>query len=396
VAELRLYGLDRGALDDQQRRAGVAKVVHPQRPGQQGRPLARLGCSEDALVRLGDRLLVAGVGPLGEPQRPAARCGEHQRLGVVRPAGQVRRELGGQKPRQPHGARLMGLDAAPLEPAVNLGRRLADADRAGEHVDPTDPERGQLARPEPRVGGKAYERVVRGPDRLGELLDLGGGEKGHLPALRLRLAHLGGDVAGEAVPLDCRGEDLGQDLQRLAGPLRAEASLGRAGEPLAHHQRVDRGEGEIPEARQDLQVEGLAIVTARTRPQRCGARVPALGPLTERHLAGGRVDVGAAELGILHRDDMALGVDLPREGLRALFAGRVAPARPPGLTVPRLRFPAGAGAPGDLAPRRLALVPRVGVLAASARLAVRAMQRLLPADPHPRLPRAHGELLNAS
>jgi hypothetical protein len=74
VAELRLHGLDAGALGDQQRRAGVPQVVQPQSPGQPGRTDRRLEEIRDPGVRA---------------QRAAQRRGEHQRVRITRAAGEV-------------------------------------------------------------------------------------------------------------------------------------------------------------------------------------------------------------------------------------------------------------------------------------------------------------------
>ena len=78
VPELGLDRLDARALDDEQARAGVAKVMEPQPVGESRPGRRRL---EDA----GDELLL--------PQRPTLRRGEHQIIRAVRPPAEIGGEL---------------------------------------------------------------------------------------------------------------------------------------------------------------------------------------------------------------------------------------------------------------------------------------------------------------
>jgi len=127
----------------------------------------------------------------------------------------------------------MCLDPTPLQVAGDLWRRLGDPDAALEQVEPTELERDQLAGPEPGVGGEPDQDRVRLLDRMGQDLDLDGGEEVHLLALDLGRLHSGSDVAGQAPTIDCAGQDLAEHLEGLAGSLGRETAADQPGQPLA-------------------------------------------------------------------------------------------------------------------------------------------------------------------
>jgi hypothetical protein len=86
--------------------------------------------------------------------------------------------------------------------------------------------------------------------------------------------------------------------------------------------------GQVPERRPDVVAEQVAVVLAGRWLERRGGLEPLVGPLPERDATGGRVDVGTAELRVLHRQQEPVSVELACERLRVLFAGRVTPASP--------------------------------------------------------------------
>jgi hypothetical protein len=88
----------------------------------------------------------------------------------------------------------------------------------------------------------------------------------------------------------------------LASPPGRQPASDQLGHPLAHRQGVDPGQRISSERRKHLLIEQLAVIPPSRVAQRRRGVVPALGPLDERHLAGGRVDVGAAQLGVLDGD----------------------------------------------------------------------------------------------
>jgi hypothetical protein len=64
--------------------------------------------------------------------------------------------------------------------AFDLGEDLGHGDRPGRQIDPALAEPGQLADPQVAVGAHEHWRPVAGMDGLGQVDDLGGGEKAHL------------------------------------------------------------------------------------------------------------------------------------------------------------------------------------------------------------------------
>src|ERR671913_2477352 len=71
------------------------------------------------------------------------------------------------------------------------------------------------------------------------------------------------------------------------------------------------------------------VVPPRGRLEVGRRRVPPLRPLTQADLAGGRVHVGAAQLGVLDANQEPLGIHLAGEAPGPLPPRRVPVARPP-------------------------------------------------------------------
>jgi hypothetical protein len=132
----------------------------------------------------------------------------------------------------------------------------------------------------------------------------------------------------------------------LRTPGGRKVALDEGGDPLADGEGVDAGQGRRAEVGEDLVVEQHPVGASGAGLEVRRGCEPAFGPLGEADLALGRVDVGAAQLGILDADQEPQGVGLAVEAALALPAARVAPAGPVG-------HPAGLDAPFDVAhPRR--------------------------------------------
>jgi hypothetical protein len=162
----------------------------------------------DGLVRGSDGRLEAVGHELGLPQRAAARCGEHQCLPISRAAGQVDAQLLGERARQPHRPRFMGLDPTPLQMPSDLRRGLDHPDRPAQQVEAADLERHELARSQTGVASDPDQRAIRWGDGLGQRLDLGGGQEVHLLALDLGQPDPLGHVAGQPPAIHRARQDL--------------------------------------------------------------------------------------------------------------------------------------------------------------------------------------------
>jgi hypothetical protein len=314
MAELRLDRLDTRALGDEQARAGMAKIVESQPMGKSHPGHRRL---EDA----SDELLL--------PQRTTLRRGEHQIIGTMRPPGQVGSELVGQKPRQRHRAAGVGLGRPPYQPPIHLSRRLADLAPAAKKVQVPDTQRHQLPGTKPRVGGKAHQQLIARIDGGGQILDLPRGQEVHVPPDDAGQQHPGRRVAGDPAALHPSRQNLREHLMGVADPRRRQALLDQPGDPLAHGQRVDPGQHDPLEGRQDLVVQQLAVGPPRRWFEIGRGPKPALSPLPEQHSTQLRIDIGAAELGVLHADQELLGIHLAGEALGAFPARGITVARPP-------------------------------------------------------------------
>jgi hypothetical protein len=160
---------------------------------------------------------------IGPAQRTTLESGEYQRLPVLGPAGERGGNLFGNRARQPDGARLVGLDRPPLQP-TDLHRGLHHLRGAAKQIQPTDPQRHQLAGTQPGVGGKQDQWPIPPLGRRREPLDLLGVQEVHLLALDLRRLDARSRVAGQPATLHGRAEHLREDLKRLAGPLGRQAT----------------------------------------------------------------------------------------------------------------------------------------------------------------------------
>ena len=164
-----------------------------------------------------------------------------------------------------------------------------------------------------------------------------------------------------------------------------QARLDQAGDPLAHGEGVDAGQGRCAEVGEDLVVEELAVGAPGAGLEISRGRIPALGPLGEGNLAFGRIDVGAAQLGILDADEEPLGVGLAVEAALVLAAAGIAVAGPishsPSLQAPLdMAHPRRPFRPGGRNPRRRAsLTHRCAVVTGTSfTSASSAAGRLLP------------------
>jgi hypothetical protein len=206
---------------------------------------------------------------------------------------------------------------------------LGHAHGSAQQVQAAHLERDELAGPQAGVGGEADQHPVRRGDGVGQGLDLGRGQEVHLPALDLGELDALGHIAGQPAPIHRAPQDLRENLVGLTGTLGRQAIGGQLGHPLPHRQGVDGRQRHVPELRQHLVLEQRRVVLARARAQRGRRPLPALGPLGERHPTGGRVDVGAAQLGVLDADQEPLGVDLAGEALGPLSTRGIAVVCPP-------------------------------------------------------------------
>ena len=115
-AELRLDGLDAGALSDEQARAGVPKVVETQLR-QRGRALV-LGQLDHRLVGGTDSRPEDEFDEIGPAQRPTHGDGEHQRVPLLRPADERGGNLLRHRARQPDRARLSPWSCGGTRPSM--------------------------------------------------------------------------------------------------------------------------------------------------------------------------------------------------------------------------------------------------------------------------------------
>jgi hypothetical protein len=158
----------------------------------------------------------------------------------VRSGGERGGDLLGNRLWHPHDARLVGLHRTPLQ-ATDLHRSLDHPSRAAKQIQPTDPERNQLAGTQARIGSKQDERPVSELGHRREPLDLFRVEEMHLLALDLWRLDARGGVTGQPPTLNGRSEDLREHLKRFAGTLWGQTISQEVRPPLLHGKSVDRG-----------------------------------------------------------------------------------------------------------------------------------------------------------
>jgi hypothetical protein len=81
-----------------------------------------------------------------------------------------------------------------------------------------DPERHQLARTKPGVGGKAHQQPIARVDSGGQVLDLPSCQKVHVPPDDARQPHPGRRIAGDPAALHPSRQDLREHLMSVADP----------------------------------------------------------------------------------------------------------------------------------------------------------------------------------
>src|SRR5512133_2687788 len=172
----RTYGdlLGRRTGGDPQRHRGVAKVVDAQ--------ALQAGCQGSRHPKARPKA--------PDPQRPPTGGGEDVAAGPLC-GGKMCLQLADDEGRQPDGpAAGTRLGRPGDQLAVDLGEDLGHGDRPGPQIDPAWAEPDQLPDPQAAVGTHEYQRPVADMDRLGQLDDLGGGEKAYLLPLDLRQRHI--------------------------------------------------------------------------------------------------------------------------------------------------------------------------------------------------------------
>jgi hypothetical protein len=179
-------------------------------------PVGESGPGRRRLEHAGDELLL--------PQRATLRRGEHQIVRTVRPLGQVRGELLAEEPRQVHRAAGVGLGRPPHQPAIHLGRGLADLAAAAKQVQVPDTQRHQFAGAGSGVGGEADQKLIARVDGGGQVLDLWRGQEVHVPADDARQPHPGCRVAGDPAALHPGRKDLREHLMGVADPRRRQGA----------------------------------------------------------------------------------------------------------------------------------------------------------------------------
>ena len=229
------------------------------------------------------------------------------------------------------------LGALKLEMSVDVGQSLVDPDIALVPVDVVEPERAKLTDTEAAVGGNVDHGLVARCNFESEMLNF------PLDDETYRLVLLPGDRrvlwAGEPCdPVILQGSP--HDLaERLVDLLDGAGSKGAASHALVLAGQLDHpafdvglgdlGEGHSPPLGQDVGVEvrNVAGVAGSSQALASEGEV-VLGPVSERDLAGGIVDVGAVLDGVLLVCEKPPRIALALEALALALAIRVTPACP--------------------------------------------------------------------
>ncbi|HET7067540.1 MAG TPA: hypothetical protein VFI21_08055 [Nocardioides sp.] len=320
MAEHLLDHLDVGARGDGKAGGGVPELVGMQPGNTDG-----LGCVVEGLAE-----------GAHTHRRPAAYPGEHE---VVRtPADNEAGELGREERRKRDLTPLMRLGSSPHE-AMSLHRSHGGDDRGTvpDQVESVDAEGSHLAEPDAGVGEEEDEEpvglvgagvvacvlvgIARVATGTGEVLDLVVGQVPVLVLADAREVDTLGHVACQPPVLDRHVEDETEHAVDL-GHTGRRLTLGEGRDPGLDVGVRHPAEPDPSPLRADVLADDPGVPLVGGRLEVGLATQPPVGPGADGDLCQSWVDVGAGELGALHRRQEPLGVDLAGERLVALGAGR--------------------------------------------------------------------------
>ncbi|HSH60534.1 MAG TPA: hypothetical protein VK988_13040 [Acidimicrobiales bacterium] len=240
-------------LADGQRHCGVAQVVESQ-PVEANSP-HRWRPNSSSEVRA--------------PHRLAQRRGEHQPAADHLGPGELDLEHLRQGTGDRDGpATSGGLGRPPRQLAGQLVELFDDDDGSPQEVHPRHPQPGQLAPPQPGVGGGVDQVGGLRSGGLGQCGHLVGGEEAHLPPRLGREPEPFTRGAGDQASFDCAPHDLGENLAHLANRRRRVGPGGKhVGDEAAHHRMGEARQRDRSEAREQVDPDDPEVSVERRGPQ---------------------------------------------------------------------------------------------------------------------------------